>query len=527
MVSALQLNIISVTSRTISFEIVNDNCFFTPNDIELYLDGKFVLTVDRNIYTIRDLQPDTAYKILIKDRATGKESKEAEVRTQSETVVLNVKDFGAKGDGSTVDTQAIQAAIAACPKDGVVIVPEGVYLITAIFLKSDMTLYLQKGSILCGTKEREQYPILPGILESLDGIRKYDLGTWEGVPSDTFASLINGIDIENVNIVGEGTINGNADFDTWWYKPKVKRIAWRPRLIFLNRCKDVVCEGISIRNSPSWTVHPYKSENVKFINMDIDNPKNSPNTDGINPESCNNVLIAGVVFSVGDDCVAIKSGKRVSNDYVNLPSKNISIRNCYMKYGHGAMVIGSEMSGGIENIYVENCLFENTDRGIRIKTRRGRGNTGIIDQIYIKNIRMTKVMTPFVVNAFYNCDDDGHTEYVWSKEKLPVDEGTPSIKRIYLENIKCVDAQVAAGFVYGLPEKKIEEICMKNVYVHLDVNAKPDYPAMMDFIEPTVRCGFYFNNVRYLKLNNVEVKNALTEPVIMENVDENEITQMY
>src|SRR5690606_9157631 len=111
------------------------------------------------------------------------------------------------------DTQAIQAAIAACPKDGVVIVPEGVYLITAIFLKSDMTLYLQKGSILCGTKEREQYPILPGILESLDGIRKYDLGTWEGVPSDTFASLINGIDIENVNIVGEGTINGNADFE--------------------------------------------------------------------------------------------------------------------------------------------------------------------------------------------------------------------------------------------------------------------------------------------------------------------------
>ncbi len=519
----LTLNVISVTARTISFEIINKNCFFNSSSVDVYLNDRVILTTDKNICTIGNLQPDTIYKVFIKDSYTGKRSKEIEVKTQLETAVLNVKDFGAKGDGNTIDTQAIQAAIAACPKNGIVMIPEGVYLTTAIFLKSNMTFYLQKGSVLLGTKEREQYPILPGILESLDGMKKYDIGTWEGNPSNTFASLINGINIENVNIIGEGIIDGNADFDTWWYKSKIKRIAWRPRLIFLNRCRDVVCEGLSIRNSPSWTIHPYKSKNLKFINLNIENPKDSPNTDGINPESCSNVLVTGVVFSVGDDCIAIKSGKRESVDYRNLPSKDIFIRNCYMKYGHGAVVIGSEMSGGVESISVENCLFENTDRGIRIKTRRGRGGTGIIDRLYVKNIRMTRVLTPFVINAFYNCDSDGHTEYVWSKEKLPVDEGTPSIKRIYIDDIKCIDAQIAAGFIYGLPEQKIEEICMKNVYVHLAMDAKPGYPAMMDFIEPMARHGFYFNNVRDLTLTNVEVENASTEQVVTENIDKKEI----
>src|SRR5690606_23330812 len=126
-------------------------------------------------------------------------------------------------------------------------------------------------------------------------------------------------------------------------------------------------------------------------------------------------------------------------------------------------------------------------RGIRIKTRRGRGNTAIVDQIYVKNMHMNKVATPFVINAFYNCDDDGHTEYVWSKEKLPIDDRTPSIKNIYFKNVNCTNAQTAAGFIYGLPEKKIEGIYMENIYVHLDEEAKPDYPAMMDFIEPISR----------------------------------------
>lgn len=517
------MNIISVTTRTITLELINENCFFAPEEVNIYLNKRLIATTKRNIYTIKDLQPDTAYKIFIEYRANKTKSQEIDISTKPESLVVDVKEFGAKGDGKTIDTQAIQAAIAACPKGGIVIIPEGIYLITAIFLKSDMTLYLQRGSMLLGIADRKQYPILPGILKSLDGMQKHDLGSWEGNPSNSFASLINGINIENVHIVGEGIIDGNANFNTWWFEPKKRKMAWRPRVIFLNRCRNIVCEGISIRNSPSWTIHPLKSENLKFINMNIENPKDSPNTDGINPESCNNVLIVGVVFSVGDDCIAIKSGKLESSDYINVPSKNIFIRNCYMKYGHGAVVIGSEMSGGVENINVENCLFENTDRGIRIKTRRGRGGTGIIDNIYVRNVCMNRVLTPFVINAFYNCDIDGKTEYVWSKEKLPVDERTPSIKKIYLKNIKCMNAQIAAGFVYGLPERKIEEIHMDSIYVQLDMDAKPDYPAMMDFIKPISRYGLYFNNVEYLKLSKIKIDNALTEPIIMKNIDKNEI----
>lgn len=523
MVIVLKLKIISITARTISFEIINRHCFFTPEKVDIYLNGELISTTKVNVYTIRDLEPDTEYKLYLVDRTGRQKSEDIYVKTKPESVIVDVKDFGAKGDGKTIDTRAIQAAIAACPPNGRVLIPRGIYLTGPIFLKSNITFHLEKGSVLIGAKTRDKYPIMPGVLESQDRRQSYYLGSWEGQYSDTFASLVNGIDIENVNIIGEGTIDGNADFDTWWFDPKTKRIAWRPRVIFLTGCKNIVCEGIKIKNSPSWTIHPLKSQDLKFINIDIQNPKDSPNTDGINPESCNNVLIAGVVFSVGDDCIAIKSGKLNHTNYIEPASENISIRNCHMKYGHGAVVIGSEMSGGVKGIYVENCLFENTDRGIRIKTRRGRGNRGVIDDIYVKNISMNSVLTPLVINAFYNCDIDGKTEYVWTKEILPIDEGTPSIEKISIENVKCIDAQIAAAFVYGLPEKKIEKIYMKDIYIHLASDAKSDYPAMMDFIEPTSRSGLYFNNVRYLKLDNVDVENALTEQVIMENVDKYEI----
>lgn len=522
-VIGLRVNIISVTARTISFEIINKHCFFAPEKVNVYLNGESISTARVNVYTIRDLEPDTEYELSVESGAGKKKSGDVYVKTKPESVVVNVKDFGAKGNGRTIDTRAIQAAIAACPQNGRVLLPRGIYLTGPIFLKSNITFHLEKGSMLIGVKTRDKYPIMPGVLESHDRRQSYYLGSWEGQHSDTFASLINGIDIENVNIIGQGIIDGNADFDTWWFDPKTKRVAWRPRVIFLKGCKNIVCEGIRIKNSPSWTIHPLRSQDLKFVNIDIHNPKDSPNTDGINPESCTNVLIAGVVFSVGDDCIAIKSGKRDATNYINTASENIYIRNCHMKYGHGAVVIGSEMSGGVKGIYVENCLFENTDRGIRIKTRRGRGARGVIDDLYVKNINMNRVLTPFVINAFYNCDVDGKTEYVWTKERLPVDEGTPCIEKIYIENVECMDAQIAAAFVYGLPEKKIGEIYMEDVHIHLAVDAKLDYPAMMDFIEPTSRSGLYFNNVRYLKLSNVDVENALTEQVIMENVDRYEI----
>ncbi len=187
-----------------------------------------------------------------------------------------------------------------------------------------------------------------------------------------------------------------------------------------------------------------------------------------------------------------------------------------MKYGHGGVVIGSEMSGGVENINIEKCDFYKTDKGIRIKTRRGRGENGVIDGIYVKNISMKEVKVPFVFNSFYFCDPDGKTEYVYTKEKLPVDERTPSIKNISFENIKAEDTLVCAGFLYGLPEKPIENVKFKNVEVDFkDGEVTPEYPAMMSFIDEEAKTGFFIENVENISFDNLIVKNNIGEKIRM------------
>ncbi|MFZ5967787.1 MAG: glycoside hydrolase family 28 protein [Bacillota bacterium] len=515
----LKLQVVAITSRTLSIEIENSHSYYLPNKVNLYVEQKRIETLEKNVWTINHLEPATAYTLYVEDIETKEKSQEITVRTKPESATVDVRKFGAIGDGVTLDTSALQAAILACPENGRVLIPKGTYLTTPLFLKSNINLHFEKDAVLLGVKERDRYPVLQGVLTSYDELEEYYLGSWEGDPMDSYASLLTGIHVENINIIGEGILDGNASFETWWERPKEKRRAWRPRTIFLTECKNVLVEGITIKNSPSWTVHPLMCEDLKFINLRVENPPDSPNTDGINPESCKNVLILGTLFSVGDDCIAIKSGKLYMGKKKKMPSQNIFIRNCFMEYGHGAVTIGSEMSGGVNHIYVEKCLFQNTDRGIRIKTRRGRGETGIIDEIHVQDIQMDGVLTPFVINAFYFCDIDGHVEYVWSKEPLPVDERTPYIKNIYLKNIRCKNAEVAAAFFYGLPERKIEKIDMEDIYVDFRENAKPGYAAMMDFIEPMCRNGFYFHNINHLKLKNIQAVNTSTEAVIKLAVD--------
>lgn len=515
----MKLNVVSVTSRTVSIEMEGTGCFYAEKKYDLYANSVRVGMTNKNVFTIGNLNPDSEYLISIKEANTGKTCGEISVRTAAETAVLNVRDFGARGDGENNDTLPIQAAIHACPEGGRVLLPEGTYLSHPIFLKSNITLEIEKGAVLLGAKEQNMYPVLPGLIKCGKDRRDYYLGSWEGEPAGIFASLITGIGVKNVNIIGEGMIDGNADFNTWWHEAKIKKVAWRPRTLFLNRCENILIESLTIKNSPSWTIHPLMSKNLKFIGLNIENPKDAPNTDGLNPESCRDVLIAGNRFSVGDDCVAIKSGKYNAKRRFLVPSENIFVRNCLMESGHGAVVIGSEMSGGVKNVHVERCLFCGTDRGIRIKTRRGRGSDGVIDEIYSSAIKMNKVLTPFTINCFYFCDADGKTEYVWRKDKLPVDERTPFVGKIYFKDITCVDAQVAAGFMYGLPEMKIEKVVMENVYVHFDAGAKPDYPEMMSFIEPMCKNGFYFNNIKTLIIKNVIVENAVTKPFIKLNIE--------
>ena len=343
-----------------------------------------------------------------------------------------------------------------CPENSRVYIPEGVYKFTNLFLKSNMILEIGKKATLSAIVDKSQHPILPGRIESYDEEAELILGTFEGNPMNAYASLITGIGVDNVLIHGEGRIDGGADFNNWWNVEKRRNDpATRPKMLFLNKCSNIIMQGLTITNSPCWNLHPFFSKNLKFIDLTIESPSKSHNTDGLDPESCTDVDIIGVYFSVGDDCIAIKSGKIYMGRKYKTPSKNIRIRHCYMKKGHGAVTIGSEIGAGVDGIYVSNCYFSDTDRGLRIKTRRGRGKDSVLDGISFEKIKMDHVKTPFVVNSFYYCGPDGKTDYVGSKEAYPVDEGTPSVKKLIFKDIECTNSHVAGAYIYGLPEKKM------------------------------------------------------------------------
>lgn len=500
-------------------ELDNKTCYFTDQNYSLYVNDHFKEMIKTNIFTISKLKPNTCYevKIVSEDK---KNEKIYRLSTADESAVLNVKEFGAIGDGRHLDTAAFQGAIAAAPKGSRIVVPAGIYRCTSIFLKSHMTLELEEGAVILGHHERAHYPILPAKLYDVDEKEKDCLAFWEGEAAASYASLITGVGLKDVKILGSGTIDANAGASDWWVDPKTKRGAWRPRTIYFINCSHMIVEGIHIKNSPSWTVHPVRCQYTKFINISIENPKESPNTDGINPESCYEIEILGVQFSLGDDCVAIKSGKFPLAPQKVIPSENITIRNCLMRYGHGAVVIGSEMSGGVKNVWVERCFFMHTDRGIRIKTRRGRGSTGIIDHIHVENIKMDGVLTPFAINSFYFCDSDGKTEYVWSKEKLPKDERTPFIGVLSFENIQCMNTEVCAAFIYGLPEEKIQSLTFKNIHIDYKDDAQADFPEMLSFQEKLMKAGFIVKNVEKLRLENVSINNAIGKALDLEAIED-------
>lgn len=493
----MNFNLVAKTSTSFTFELDNELAYECPA-YDVYLNGEKVLTNQMtNVFSLFNLEPNTAYEIAL--NGVGHR-----FVTEKETLVLNVSKFNAGGDGEADDTQAIQAAIMSCPKGGRVVIPKGNYKVKTIFLKSDLTLEIQKGATLTYAGAFRESAVLPGF------VGDYYLGSWEGNPLDTYTALIQGINVENVNIIGEGALDGNGA--NWWMHPKVKVGAWRPRLFQVIHSKNILVQGLTLKNSPSWTIHPLFSSQLRFVHLNIQNPKDSPNTDGLDPESCQDVLILGVHFSVGDDCIAIKSGKIYLGKKLKTPSKNIVIRNCSMNYGHGAVVIGSEMAGGVKNVDVSRCLFNETDRGLRIKTRRGRGVDAIVEGIKFKNIRMTKVLTPFVINGFYFCDPDGHSEYVRTKEALPVDERTPVIRDFLFEDIQCQESAVAAGFFYGLPELPIEKITLKNCHFGFLKEAAPDYPAMMDDIPAYAQAGLIAYHVKELNLENVSFEQVVGNP---------------
>ncbi len=512
----MNMKIISLMARCLTFELDKAGIYETE-PYEVYLNNQCVLHSNRTIETIYDLQPESEY-ILTAKSSSGM-SEPIQILTPAEDITLNVMDFGAKGDGIQDDTIFIQAAILSCPREGRVYIPEGTYKVSSLFLKSNLNLEIGKNAVLSAYTNRDKFPILPGVIKGKEEI-EYNLGSWEGDPFDAFAGIITGIGVENVTIYGQGIIDGCASYDNWWKNAKVLNIAYRPRMLFLNRCTNILVKGITFMNAPAWNVHPYFSKQLKFYNINVISPEDSCNTDGLNPESCEDVEIAGCYFSVGDDCIAVKSGKIYMGKKYKVPSQNIVIRQCYMKDGHGAVTLGSEIGAGVKNIMVKECKFENTDRGLRIKLRRGRGEDCILDEVWFDNIQMDQVKVPFVLNSFYFCDPDGKSEYVRSKEKLPVDDRTPCVKSLKFTNINCTNSHFASVYFYGLPEKKIQSIIMENIKIAYAQDAQTGVADMMDGCEPTSKLGIFLHNIEKVSLKNVKVEGYQGEEFLLHEINE-------
>ncbi|WP_026651011.1 glycoside hydrolase family 28 protein [Butyrivibrio proteoclasticus] len=502
----MEFKIVDVFKRSVTIELESDTCFCQEKTYDIRIDDR-IITTDKNVVSVTGLLPDHEYEIVVE--FDGVKSNRC-FRTQAESYLLNVKAFGAKGDGITNDTPAIQAAISACPENGTVLLPAGTYYVTPLFLKSNMTLWLDEGATLLGDNNREHYPIMPGMVRSTDEKDEFNLGTWEGNPLDSFASLITGIDLENVDIVGPGTLDGNAQNADWWVNPKVKRVAWRPNILYLCRCNNVRVQNIKVQNSPAWNVHPYYCDNLAFLNLHIQNPSDSPNTDGLDPESCKDVLVLGTVISVGDDCMAIKSGKYYMSLNHHKATENMVIRNCKFEKGHGSVTVGSEAAGGVKNIRVSQCIFDGTDRGLRIKTRRGRGERSVLDDIVFEKIKMNGVHMPFTVNMFYFCDPDGHSDYVQSQKEAPVDEMTPVIGSIIARDIVCEDVNACVLCAVGLPERPIEKLVLENIKASFlpESEQVPERPVMMDNFQEMKGRSVYAKNVSELVIRNVTIQGA-------------------
>lgn len=396
---------------------------------------------------------------------------------------VDMKAIGADYNGNKLNTSIINRTIneLSSKGGGTLYFPSGIYLTGSIELKSNITLELEAGAVLKFSDNFDDY--LPFV-----EVRH------EGVMMKSFRPLVYAVDAENITIKGEGTLDGQGK--AWWteffrifvdlqkngvkdlnkYQPMwdrendikklyaetnedwhstLKRRFFRPPFIQPIRCKRVRIEGVKIINSPFWTVNPEFCDNVNIHGVTIDN-KPSPNTDGINPESCRNVHISDCHISVGDDCITIKSGRDLQARRLNVPCENITITNCTMLSGHGGVVIGSEMSGGVKNVVISNCIFDGTDRGIRLKSTRGRG--GIVEDIRVSNVVMKNIGQEAVVfNLRYSqMPEESKTER------------TPEFRRITIDGLMGYDVKTPIKIV-GLPEAPISDITLKDIDIR---NAK-------------------------------------------------------
>jgi len=352
--------------------------------------------------------------------------------------------FGAKGDGISKDTLAIQAAIDACEESGggTVQLSAGTYMTAPIELKSNIILRLDKGAILLGSSDHQDYP--PRTEFRLPDLQP----------------LVSAKNSTNITIIGEGVIDGAGD--NWWQEARnIKDHGIlgaghpRPKLIVFDHCKDIVVEDVTVQNSPMWQLVAYYSDDVVIRNVRILAPPHSPNTDAVDLFSSSHVIIDHVFADVGDDDVAVKSGT-INSPGPDSPSRDIIITDCTFLHGHG-LSVGSEIAGGAQNILAERIHFEGTDNGIRIKANRDRGND--VGHLVFREIEMKNVKNALVISEYYpNILPAGN------ETTHPVTRLTPHFHDITLENVTASGSETAA-IIVGLPEAPISRVTLRHVNI--------------------------------------------------------------
>lgn len=442
---------------------------------------------------------------------------------------VDIRDFGAKADGETLNTEAINNAIKAVSEKGggKVVIPEGLWLTGPVVLQNNVNLHVEKNALVLFSGDADLYPLVRTSFEGLDMLR--------------CQSPISAMNAENIAITGYGVLDGSGD--SWrpvkrnkmtdgqwksllksggvvdesgkvWYpnegalkasiltgskeKREISDSEWegmkrwlRPVLLSIVKNKRVLLEGVTFRNSPSWCLHPLSCEDLTLNGVKVFNPWYSQNGDALDVESCKNVVVTNSLFDAGDDAICIKSGKDADGRRRGEPCENVLVKNNTVLHGHGGFVVGSEMSGGVRNVYVADCTFIGTDVGLRFKSTRGRG--GVVENVYVDNINMINIPGDALIADLYYAVKDAPGAPVPA-----VTEETPSFKNIHISNISCKGAG-RAMFLNGLPEMPIENFSVRNMRI------------------TDAQKGAFINKVAGVTLENIEIETADNTYLQVEN----------
>jgi polygalacturonase len=432
---------------------------------------------------------------------------------------VDIREFGGEPGDENDCSEAFAKAMAMIREagGGTLRIPPGLYRSGPIELFDNTTLSLERGACIRFIPDPDLYPPVET--------------RWEGIRCYAMQPLIFARGARNVALIGEGTIDGSGQ--EWWKTHRAKQASGqakpetfmekklaelnknsgvqpsggggretqflRPPLVQFFNCDGVLLRGLSFLNSPFWTIHPVFSRRIRIEAIHIENPDDAPNTDGIDVDSCEDVSISDSVINVGDDCVALKAGSGRQGLEEGRGTRNVSISGCSFLSGHGGVVIGSETAGGIENVHVLNCRFMGTDRGVRLKSRRGRG--GLVQNLSFRNLVMDKVLAPITINLYYECGVRAADKaFVFSQSPQPSSQFTPIMRNILVSNLVASNCRASAGFVVGLPESKIRNLVLENCVISIAGE------SLVPVERSEMYQGLGATDYRGLRLKNVECR---------------------